>query len=231
MLYIVDTANLEDIRRCTELYPISGVTTNPTIISKENAGFPELIKSIRSIIGPDSMFHIQTTGATAQDMVREAKLLQDYIGGNFYIKVPLSPEGLKATIALKKQGIQVTETAIFTQQQAMLAARAGADFVAPYINRLDNIVSDGVHVASEIVKMFKVHALDCKVLAASFRNVEQVHKIAMAGTHAVTVAPKILDALIYHPMTLSAIDDFNADWKSVYGEASIEGMLQAEGSK
>lgn len=229
MLYVIDSADIEDIKKCVEFYPVSGVTTNPTIISREHADFPTLIKTIRSIIGNDRMFHIQTTESTAEAIVKEAVLLNDFIGGNFYIKVPISPEGLKATMELKKRGIKVTETAIFTPQQAMLAAMAGADFVAPYVNRLDNIISDGVHVVSEIVRMFNNYDIKCQILAASFKTVEQIHKIAMAGGHAVTINPKLFDSLVYHPMTEYAIDDFNADWESVYGKNKILNFFNVKG--
>lgn len=225
MLYIIDSAHIEEIRKCVEFYPIDGVTTNPTIISKENTDFVELIQSIRRVIGPEKMFHIQTTASTADAIIREAIALQEVVGGNFYIKVPISPEGLKATMRLSQMGIKVTETAIFTQQQALIAAKAGASFVAPYVNRLDNIVSDGVHVAGEIVNLFKMHNLDCKVLAASFKTVEQVHKIGMVGAQAVTINPELYEKLVYHPLTLYAIDDFNADWESVYGNQDILDLL------
>jgi len=226
MLYIIDTANLEEIKRCIEYFPVAGVTTNPTIISKENTGFLDLIKTIRGIIGDDMMLHIQTTGKDAETIIKEAVMLSDYVGGNFYAKIPISPEGIKATMKLKKLGIKVTETAIFTQQQAMIAAKAGADFVAPYINRLDSIVSDGVHVVSEIVKMFNVHHMECRVLAASFKNVEQIHKVAMVGGHAVTINPQLFDTLTYHPLTDNAIEAFDNDWQSVYGNTQILEMFQ-----
>ena len=226
MLYIIDSANIEKIKECIEFYPIDGVTTNPTIISKEHAGFLPLIQSIRSIIGPDRMLHIQTTQSKAEKIIEEALVLREIVGEKFYIKIPISPEGLKATMALKKMGIHVTITAIFTQQQAMLAALSGAEYVAPYINRLDNIVSDGVHVVEEIVNLFKMHGINTKVLAASFKNVEQVHKVAMVGCPAVTINPDLFDQLIYHPLTLYAIDAFNADWEMVYGDKKILDIIQ-----
>ena len=226
MKYLIDTANIEAIRYLNEFYPVAGVTTNPTIISRENADFPKLIKDIRSIIGADRQFHIQVTGSTSRDIIREALAIRDFIGGNLYIKVPISAEGLRATVELKKLGLKVTETAIFTQQQALIAAKAGADFVAPYVNRLDNIVSDGVNVVGEIVQLFKEYNLPSKVLAASFKTVEQIHKIAMAGSHAITISPELFDTLTYHPMTLYAIDDFVADWESVYGKKTILEMFE-----
>lgn len=225
MEYIIDTAQLSAIKKCEEYFPIDGVTTNPTIISREHTSFTALIRDIRDIIGPDRMFHIQTTGDTADKIVREAEALKDAVGGNFYIKIPVSPEGLKATMILSKKGIKVTMTAIFTQQQALIAAKAGASYVAPYVNRLDNIVSDGAHVVGEIVKLFAMHDVKTKVLAASFKNVEQIHKVAMAGCHAVTLAPALYEDLVYHPLTLGAIDSFTADWQGVYGNKSITDLL------
>lgn len=226
MQYIIDSAHIEKIKRCIEFFPIDGVTTNPTIISKEHTDFLKLITEIRKVIGPDKMLHIQTTADSSEKIVEEALRLQDIVGGNFYIKIPISPEGLKATSILADKGIKVTETAIFTQQQALIAAKAGASYVAPYVNRLDNIVSDGVHVVDETVSLFRVQNVSCKVLAASFKTVEQVHKIAMGGCDAVTINPDIFDQLIYHPMTLYAIDDFQKDWESVYGKNTILDLIK-----
>ncbi len=222
MLYIIDTANVEDIRRLVEFYPIDGVTTNPTIISRENADFLGLIREIRDIIGEKRMFHIQVTGKTADEMIHEARKLREFVGGNFYVKIPICEEGLKATMKLKEEGFNITMTAIFTQQQALIAAKAGADFVAPYVNRLDNIVSDGVNVVTEIVEMFEKQKINCRVLAASFKTVEQIHKIAMVGCQAVTISSDLFSTLMYHPMTNKAIYDFGKDWESVYGNDTIE---------
>lgn len=226
MQYIIDSADIAAIRRCVEYYPVAGVTTNPTIISKEKADFKQLIYDIRDAIGPDRMLHIQATSDVAEDIVKEAIELKKIAGGDFYIKVPVSAEGLKAMRILKEKGIKVTATAIFTQQQAMLAALSGADYVAPYINRLDNIVSDGAHVVEEIVQMFDKHNINTKCLAASFKNIEQVHKVAMVGCPAVTINPELFDQLVYHPLTLYAIDAFTADWEMVYGEQKILDLLK-----
>ncbi len=226
MLHFIDSANIDKIKKCIEYYPIDGVTTNPTIISREHAGdFKALIREIREVIGDDRMFHIQTTASAAEDIVAEAEALRREVGGNFYIKIPISPEGLKAAMQLKKSGIGVTVTAIFSQQQALIAADAGADFVAPYVNRLDNIVSDGTHVVEEIVKLFNIQNSKCRVLAASFRNVEQIHKVSMTGAHAVTLAPELYEKLVYHPLTLVAVEDFEKDWQSVYPSQRIPELL------
>ena len=221
MLYILDTADLEAIRHCNEFYPLAGVTTNPSIISKAKTDFWKLVKEIRNIIGEDKMLHVQTTQKTADKIVEEAKLLKKELGGDFYVKIPIGEEGLKATMMLKKIGIGVTMTAIFTPTQALIAAKAGADFVAPYVNRLDNIIGDGTEVVAEIVEELAVHDMDCKVLAASFKNAEQVHKCAMAGCQSVTVTADILKNLISHPMTDAAVAGFDKDWQSVYGDKTI----------
>ena len=221
MIYILDTADLAAIKHCNEFYPLSGVTTNPSIISKQNTDFWKLVKEIRSIIGEEKILMVQTVQNTAEKIVEEAKLLNEQLKGKFYVKIPIGEEGLKATMELKKLGIGVLMTAIFTPTQALMAAKAGADFVAPYVNRLDNIIGDGTEVVAQIVEQFEIYNMDCKVLAASFKNAEQVHKCASVGCHAVTVTDDILKNLISHPMTDAALVGFNKDWTGVYGDKKI----------
>jgi len=222
MLYILDTADLDMIAHCNEYYPLAGVTTNPSIIAKAKSDFWPLVEKIRAIIGEDKMLHVQVTADTAEGIVHEAKLLKERLGENFYVKIPIGEEGLKATKMLRKLGIKVTVTAIFTSAQALIAAKAGASFVAPYVNRLDNIIGDGVDVVAQIVEMFSAYSLDTKVLAASFKTAEQVHKCALCGCHSVTVTADVLKKLISHPMTDAAIADFKTDWAGVYGDKKIE---------
>jgi fructose-6-phosphate aldolase 2 len=221
MIYILDTADLAAIKHCNEFYPLSGVTTNPSIIAKANTDFWPLVEEIRNIIGPDKMLHVQTSQSDADGIVKEAKLLKERLGGEFYIKIPIGEEGLKATMMLKKLGIGVTMTAIFTPAQALMAAMAGASFVAPYVNRLDNILGNGCEVVGEIVAQLENFGSDCKVLAASFKNAEQVHKCASYGCHSVTVSADVLKMLIAHPMTDAAISGFDKDWQGVYGNKTI----------
>lgn len=221
MIYILDTADLAAIKHCNEFYPLSGVTTNPSIIAKEKGDFWQIIKEIRGVIGNDKMLHVQTVQTTAKKMVEEAKLIKEKIGGDIYIKIPIGEEGLKAVPMIKNLGIGVTMTAIFTPAQALMAAKAGADFVAPYVNRLDNILGDGTNVVAEIVQQFEIYGLDCKVLAASFKNAEQVHRCALCGCHSVTVSADVLKSLITHPMTDAAVEGFERDWKGVYGDKTI----------
>ncbi len=221
MEYILDTADRDAIRHCNEFYPLAGVTTNPSIIAKENGDFWAIVKEIRDIIGPDKLFFAQTVQKTADKIVSEAKLMNEKSGGAFCVKIPICEEGLKATMELKKLGIKVLMTAIFTPAQALIAAKAGADYVAPYVNRLDNIIGDGCDVVAQIVEQFELYGLPCKVLAASFKNAEQVHKCASAGCQCVTVTADVLKSVITHPMTDAAIAGFDCDWQKVYGEKGI----------
>lgn len=221
MEYILDTADIAAIRHCNEFYPVSGVTTNPSIIAKEKKDFWEIVKEIRSIIGPDKLFFAQTVQTTADKIVEEAKLMNEKSGGEFCVKIPIGEEGLKATMELKKLGIKVLMTAIFTPTQALIAAKAGADYVAPYVNRLDNITGDGCEVVAQIVEQFAIHNMQCKVLAASFKNVQQVHNCASAGCQCVTITGDLMEALIKHPMTDAALAGFEKDWTNTYGDKTI----------
>lgn len=223
MIYILDTADIQSIKHCMEYYPLAGVTTNPSIITKEHTDFWKLLNEIRSIIGCDKMLHVQTVQKESDKIIEEAKLLKKELGGNVYIKIPISEEGLKATMEIKRQrlDIGVTITAIFTPAQALIAAKAGADFVAPYVNRLDNILGDGINVVEEIVSQLKKYDMDAKVVAASFKNAEQVHKCATAGCHSVTVTADVLENIVSHPMTDISISGFEKDWAEVYGNKTI----------
>lgn len=214
MQFLLDTANIEDIKRGFDLYPIAGVTTNPTIIAKEKVRFPAILCDIRNTIGQEAMLHAQVLGRTAGEMVQEAHDMIRVAGEGLYVKIPVVPEGIKAIKQLRKQGVHTTATAVFSPQQALLAAIAGADYVAPYVNRLDNICGDGIRVVGEIVALFKIHQLPTRVLAASFKNAEQVHRVSLAGSQAVTVSPDIIDLLLEHPLTLNAVQQFAADWRN-----------------
>lgn len=221
MLYLLDTANVKEIKRLCDIYPIDGVTTNPTLVSKEKMDFRQLFTQLKEILGPDKMIHVQTLGKSAEDILKEGEVLNKFLGENLYVKIPVSPCGIKAIQILSQKGIKTTATAVFTPQQALIAARAGADFVAPYVNRLDNIIGDGVEVVSEIIKEFKIYNLKTEVVAASFKNLEQIHKASQAGTHAVTVPPELFEKLLEHPLTDSAIRKFEKDWEEVYGKGKI----------
>ncbi|MDS1003701.1 fructose-6-phosphate aldolase [Clostridium sporogenes] len=218
MLMLLDTANIDSIKHINDIYPLDGVTTNPTIISKEKTDFLGILKEIRSVIGKEKMLHVQVVGSKAEDMVDEAIYLNEKIGGNLYIKVPVTEQGIKAMKELSKKGYKITATAIFTAQQALMAAKAGAQFVAPYVNRIDNLMADGIKVVSDIVTIFKIYNINTKILAASFKNTEQIHNSCLKGAHSVTVNESLIKQLIYHPSTDLSVENFINDWEMQYGK-------------
>ncbi|GAL15372.1 transaldolase [Vibrio astriarenae] len=204
MIYMLDTADLDAIRKAVDLYPLAGVTTNPSIVAKENRPLKEILLDIRECIGKERMLHAQVMGKDAETMLNEAKALKAF-DNNIIVKVPATPQGIKAMKLIHSEGIRITATAILTPQQALMAAVAGAEFLAPYVNRLDNICSDGVNVAAEMVALIDTYNLDAKVLGASFKNVQQVHQLSLVGAHSVTIAPDVFDQLLIHPLTDSGV--------------------------
>ncbi|ACQ54959.1 fructose-6-phosphate aldolase [Clostridium botulinum] len=218
MLILLDTANVESIKNINDIYPLDGVTTNPTIISKEKKNFIGMLRKIRNVIGEEKMLHVQVIGSKAEDMIEEAVYLNEKIGGNLYIKIPVTEQGIKAMKKLSKEGYKITATAIFTAQQALMAAKAGAEFVAPYVNRIDNLMGDGIKVVSDIVNIFETYNINSKVLAASFKNTEQIHNACLKGAHSVTVNEDLIKQLIYHPLTDLSVDNFVKDWENQYGK-------------
>ncbi|MFA6701203.1 MAG: transaldolase family protein [Dysgonamonadaceae bacterium] len=217
MIYLADTANLSEIKDLFSYFPLEGVTTNPTILSHTGKCLSQVVPEIQQCIG-DKMLHIQMISEKAEDIFLEAKRYRDYfqLGDNYYVKIPVTKEGFRAIRMVKEAGMKVTATAIFTQQQALIAAMAGADFVAPYVNRLDNISSHGIDVVADIVKTFKLFNSSCKVLGASFKNVDQIYRVSMVGCHAVTVTYEVLEALMRHPMTDRGVLDFEKDGAHLY---------------
>ena len=225
MIYLADSANAKDILALIDRFPIEGVTTNPTIVAREKGNFHKLLFAIRKVIGSDMMLHVQTMQTEACAMAREAITLKEALGGNFYVKIPATAEGLKAIRMLRGKGIQTTATAIFSAQQALLCAKAGADFVAPYVNKLSDICVDAIGVVGEIVREFDRFDLKTQVLSASFRNVDQVNQVALMGSHAITLPVSFYDKLIAHPMTELALAGFEADWRGVYGNQKPEKLI------
>ncbi|MGM0876965.1 MAG: transaldolase family protein [Bacillota bacterium] len=218
MEILIDSANLESIKELNELFTIDGVTTNPTIVIKEKQPFLPLLNEIRSIIGVKKKLFVQVLEEKAEGMVDEGIYLSEKVGGNLYVKIPVTSEGIKAIKVLKTKGIKTLATTIYTPMQAFVAAIAGAEYVAPYVNRIDNLAGNGVQVVTEIVKMFELHHLPCKVLAASFKNTQQVHHVCLEGAHGITAAPDIIKALIAHPSTDQNVNQFKIDWVHYYGE-------------
>lgn len=222
MIYMIDTANIESIARAVDLYPVTGVTTNPTIIAKENRPFFDILRDIRGVIGEEMMLHVQALGAKAEDMVEEARHIRERVGGNLYIKIPANEQGIKAMKLLSREGFNITATAILTPQQALMAATAGAEYLAPYVNRADNICGDGIAIVEEISRLLEVSGNEkAKVLGASFKSVKQVHDTILAGSKSVTINPETLDRLLYHPLSEWSVDTFVSDWEGVYGHGKL----------
>jgi len=225
MKILLDTANAEKIREFINSYPIIGVTTNPTILTKEGGSDPvDTLVRIRKIIGKDKQLHVQLTETTYQKMVEEAYIITRILGDNTYVKVPISDVGLKVTKKLTEDGINVTQTAILTATQAMLAAEAGAKYVAPYVSRLDNIMGDGISTIADISEIFVNGGYETEILAASFKTSKQVLDTALAGAENATVSIDIFKKLYEHPITASSIDGFTNDWTAAYGETLLELM-------
>ncbi len=228
MRLLLDTANLEDIRYYNELFPIEGVTTNPTILSKEGGDVLKLLKSIREIIGPDKELHVQVTETEYKKILEEAEALVQFLGKNTFVKIPATAIGLKATKTLSDQGYGITMTAVLTAAQAMLASNAGAAYAAPYVSRLENICEDGVHTVSEIAKIFAISGAKTQILAASFKTVREVLDVAVAGCHAATVGSDVMNKLLNHTTTDSSILGFEIDWKKAFGDTTLLNLIKGE---
>jgi len=226
MKILLDTANIKIIEDIMRYFPIAGFTTNPSILSKESDNVKETITRLRELAAGTKMIHTQITAVDADGMLEQAKILRDFIGGNFYAKIPMNLQGLRAISMCKNNGINCTVTAIFTPMQALTASMAGADFVAPYVDRLDNITSDGVNVVKEIVNLFRQYDVKTQVLAASFKNMQQVYDVASIGVHAVTVNGELCKKFLFHPYTDKSLEDFRTDWKGKFGDVEITDLLK-----
>ena len=220
MEILLDTANLEQIKKYTELYDITGVTSNPTIISREKAEFWPLLLEVRKIIG-DRQLHVQVTADTWEEMIKEGECIREKLGKDTYIKVPTTEQGICAMKHLKAEGANVTATAVYTTQQAMMASSAGADYVAPYFNRMNNLNVDSKKVIGDMANLFKIHDKKTKILAASFINTEQVMDALMVGAQAVTVSVDLLTTMVENAIIDFAVEGFKKDWIKTYGDKKI----------
>ncbi len=220
MEFLLDTANLEIIRKYNEIYNITGVTTNPTIISRENCEFFPRLLQIRKIIG-EKQLHVQVTASTMEEMLMEAEAIVKRLDKNVYIKVPATEEGIKTMKALKAEGYNVTATVVYTVQQAVMAANVGADYAAPYFNHICNNTYDAVQVIGDMAKCLKMYNKPTKLLAASFRNTSQILQALSAGAEAVTVAPELYATMLENPFVDLTVQKFSATWDNLYGKKKI----------
>lgn len=218
MKLIVDHANLEKIKEMYMYYPVEGVTTNPSILAKENKNPYEVLKKIREFIGDKGELHVQVLSKDAENMVKEAYKIREKLGNNTYIKIPVTKEGLKAIKILAKEGLNITATAIYTQMQGYLAGKAGAKYAAPYVNRIDNLGANGIKVAKDIHDIYVKNNIDTQVLAASFKNSQQVLELAKYGIGGATIAPDVINGLIKLDAVDCAVEAFIKDFEGICGE-------------
>lgn len=217
MKFFIDTANVDDIRKANEMGVICGVTTNPSLIAKEGRDFNEVIKEIADIVDGPISGEVKATTIDAKGMIEEGKKIAA-IHPNMVVKIPMTVEGLKACKALSDEGIKTNVTLIFTANQALLAARAGATYVSPFLGRLDDINVRGVDLIEEIAAIFNVAGIDTQIIAASVRNPIHVTDCALAGADIATVPYKVIEQMTKHPLTDAGIAKFQADYKAVFGE-------------
>jgi TalC/MipB family fructose-6-phosphate aldolase len=219
---MLDSANLEAIARCVDALPLAGVTGNPSILKKEGKidFFPRLQK-IRGIIGADRSLHVQVVAPDAERMVREAETILEKIDDRVFIKIPCTEEGFRAMGMLKRRGVRITATAIYTRLQGLLAAARGADYIALYYNRMKNMDIDADRSIAALREALDREAMPSRILAASFRTMAQVTDALAAGAHGVTVPETILSDALGLGIIQTAVEDFRRDWIAVQGDVSI----------
>ena len=210
MRFFLDTANIEEIREIVQLGLLDGVTTNPSLIAKEKQNIHSVIREICSIVeGPVSA---EVIAVTAPEMIEEGRVLSA-LASNVVVKIPMTLEGLKAVKVLNQEDIPTNVTLVFSANQALMAARAGAVFVSPFLGRLDDISEDGIQLVRTIAEIFSIHDIGTEIIAASIRHPMHVTQAALAGAHVATVPYKVLLSIVKHPLTDAGIQRFLDDWK------------------
>ena len=226
MKFLIDDANIERIRELYKYYPIDGVTTNPSILAKYGKPPYEALLAIREFIGNKAELHAQVVSTTAEDMVEEGRRIERILGNNTYIKIPTIPEGLRAMQILRGEGYHVTATAIYTPMQAYLAAKAGAEYAAPYVNRIDNLGGDGVTSTKKMHDIYVRNGMSTQILAAGFKNSQQVQELCEYGIGCLTIASDVIENLIRNANVTTAVNDFVADFEGLCGKGKT--MLNCE---
>jgi transaldolase len=206
----LDSANLEEIRDVASYGVVTGITTNPTLVARENRDFLEIVQEISALIPGPVSAEVLATETSA--MIKEARQLAS-IRENVVIKIPMTPQGIRSLPVLSREGIKTNVTLVFSQNQALLAARAGAAFVSPFVGRLDDIGFDGISLVCDIVEMFKLYHLPTKVIAASIRHPLHVIEAAKVGAHIATIPYKVFQQMFEHPLTTAGVERFMRDWE------------------
>lgn len=211
MKFFIDTANFEEIKEAHSWGILSGVTTNPSLVAKENVSFHDRLREITALV-PGSV-SAEVIALDAEGMIKEGRELAK-IAPNITVKLPMTPEGLKACSVFSQEGIKTNVTLIFSANQALLAARAGATYVSPFLGRLDDIGQEGIQLISTIADIFTIHDIDTEIIAASIRGPQHITDAALAGAHIATTPYKVLQQLFHHPLTDKGIEQFLKDWEA-----------------
>ena len=217
MRFFIDTANVDDIRKANDMGVICGVTTNPSLIAKEGRKFEDVIAEIASIVDGPISGEVKATTTDAEGMIREGREIAK-LHPNMVVKIPMTTDGLKAVKVLAAEGTRTNVTLIFTANQALLAARAGAAYVSPFLGRLDDISVRGVELVEEIAEIFAVAGIETEIIAASVRNPVHITDCALAGADIATVPYRVLEQMTHHPLTDAGIRKFQEDYRAVFGE-------------
>ena len=217
MKIFVDTAKVEDIKKANDMGVICGVTTNPSLIAKEGRYFKEVITEITQIVDGPISGEVKATTTSAEGMIKEGREIAS-IHKNMVVKIPMTIEGLKAVKVLSKEGIKTNVTLVFTSNQALLAARAGASYVSPFLGRLDDISQSGIELIKEISSIFKIYNFDTEIIAASVRNPIHVKECALAGADIATIPYGVIEQMTKHPLTDAGILKFQQDYEKVFGK-------------
>ena len=222
MEFMLDTLNINEIKKWARVLPLAGVTSNPTIAKKEGEiDFFKRIHEVREIIGEAPSIHVQVVAKDYDGILKDAVKIRQECGGNIFIKVPVTPEGLAAIKTLKSEGYKITATAIYTVFQGLLAIEAGADYLAPYYNRMENLNIDSAQVIAQLAEAIEKNHSSSKILAASFKNVGQVNRAFKEGAQAITAGADVFEAAFGMPSIGKAVDDFANDWATIHHQNMI----------
>ena len=226
MEFFVDTADIDAVRAINACFPIDGFTTNPNILTQAARPLPELFAEYRNYIRETGQkLFVQVTARDADEMTRQAQRLSAYFGERLVVKLPATRAGYSACLQCRRLGLSTCITVVHSMAQALMAAKAGADYTAPYVTHIDNIGADGIRCVDEMVRAFRDGGYACKVLGASFRTADQVERLAGVGCHAVTITPQFFDLLIAHPSTDVSLRFFDDAWRDAFGEAQVTDFL------
>lgn len=223
MKILIDSADVEKIKEISKYREITGITTNPTILSKVEGDIKNILKELKEFTYGKYEIHIQTTESEVEGILSEARVLRKFFGETFYIKIPVTKAGLEAIKLCSREGIKVTATAILSPMQALVAAMNGASYVAPYVNRMENVGQDATETISVISDLLIDYPTE--ILAASFKNIKQIQEVLLQGAEAATISPELIEASVWHPYTDKSVIDFGIDWKNKFGDKKIIDMI------